>query len=84
MVAMRAYRDPVTGAFTDPPAASAGSTAALHAAPSGAAAPLPELPSPGGGTYIDMRGEPMVLVKTPPSKDGGASPARTVDHPAVP
>jgi hypothetical protein len=31
-----------------------------------------------------MRGEPMVLVKTPPSKDGGASPARTVDHPAVP
>jgi hypothetical protein len=50
---LRVYRDPVTGAFTEPPAAAAPARAAQQA---GAPAPLVETAAPGGGTMIKLNG----------------------------
>jgi hypothetical protein len=52
---LRAYRDPSTGAFTEPPAPTAGVAPNL-AAPRVAAPALTEVNAPGGGTMIHLQG----------------------------
>jgi hypothetical protein len=53
--AMRAYRDPITGRFGPPPAPPAGAPAAAVAAPLGTTG-LVEVPTPYGGTLVDLKG----------------------------
>jgi hypothetical protein len=53
--AMRAYRDPVTGRLGPPPAAPAGAPAAAMAPPLGSTG-LVEVPTPYGGTLVDLQG----------------------------
>jgi hypothetical protein len=52
---LRAYRDPVTGAFTPPPAPAPGA-APQRAAPAAAPPVLTEIASPGGGTMVRLQG----------------------------
>jgi hypothetical protein len=52
---MLAYRDPVTGRFGPPPASPAGAPAAAVAAPLGITG-LVEVPTPYGGTIVDLQG----------------------------
>jgi hypothetical protein len=68
---MRVYRDPVTGAFTEPPP---GAVAPPPLAPAAPIAPLAPVAAPGGGTMVRLGG---AFKSDVTAKAGSAGPAIT-------